>query len=290
MGIITRFGLFAIVNLVVVATLSVIAKLLGFDERFGQGSLIPFMIQCSVMGFAGSFISLMLSKFMAKRSTGARVIAQPSTEEERWLVDTVTRQASAAGIDMPEVAIYPGQEVNAFATGMSKNSALVAVSEGLLRSMNRDEVEAVLGHEISHAANGDMVTMSLLQGVMNTFVYFLSGLAGAVVDGALRQRRRGGGIGSFLIRQLLQVVLGFLASMVLAWFSRQREFRADAGGSRLAGREKMIGALVRLGGARVAPLPGGMQALGISGGKLSALFSTHPPLEERIARLRSNAG
>ncbi len=289
MGVISRFGLFALVNIAVVATLSIIVKLLGFDQQLGQGSLLPFMIQCSVMGFAGSFISLLLSKFMAKRSTGAQVIVQPSTEEEKWLVDTVARQAQMAGISMPEVAIYPGQEVNAFATGMSKNSALVAVSQGLLRSMSRDEVEAVLGHEVSHAANGDMVTMALMQGIMNTFVYFLSGLIGAMVDGALRQNRRGGGIGSFLVRQLLQVVLGFVGSMVLAWFSRRREFRADAGGARLAGREKMIGALVRLGGARVAPLPGAMKAFGISGGNLAALFSTHPPLEVRIERLKSNA-
>ncbi|HVH07396.1 MAG TPA: protease HtpX, partial [Myxococcota bacterium] len=246
----------------------------------------------AVFGMGGSFISLALSKWMAIRATGAHVIAEPRGELESWLVQTVSHHAQAAGIGMPQVAIFDSPDPNAFATGARKNAALVAVSTGLLRGMSRDEVDAVIGHEVSHVANGDMVTLTLIQGVLNTFVLFLSRVVGDVVDRAVfRKEGQGHGPAFFIISLVAQVVLGILASFVVMWFSRQREFRADAGGARLAGREKMIGALERLKGAS-APLPDQLAAFGISGGQVQGwrrLFLSHPPLEERIAALRTAA-
>jgi heat shock protein HtpX len=245
----------------------------------------------AVIGFSGSIISLLLSKWMAKRSVGAQVIVDPFDPTERWLVDTVRRQAQAAGIGMPEVAIYDAPDVNAFATGWNRNSALVAVSTGLLHSMSKDEAEAVLGHEISHVANGDMVTLALIQGVVNTFVIFFSKIVGILVDRVLLKNdsRNGPGIGAFVAEIAAQIVLGILASMIVMWFSRQREFRADAGGASLAGRQKMIGALERLKmNHEQAAMPQNMAAMAISSqGGFSRLFMTHPPLEERIEALRA---
>jgi heat shock protein HtpX len=239
----------------------------------------------------GAFISLAMSKWSAKRMVGAQVIERPRTEVEHWLVGTVQRQARAAGIGMPEVAIYDAPDVNAFATGMNRNNALVAVSTGLLRSMNRDEAEAVLAHEVSHVANGDMVTLALIQGVVNTFVIFLSRIIGHLVDRVVFRNERGHGPAFFVASLVAQLVLGVLASMIVMWFSRQREFRADIGGARLAGRDRMIAALERLRRGRDAePLPDQLAAMGISGGRgiggIRRLFMTHPPLEERIEALR----
>jgi heat shock protein HtpX len=247
----------------------------------------------AVMGMGGSFISLAMSKWIAKRTTGAQVIAEPRNESERWLLDTVRSEAQKAGIGMTEVAVYDAPDMNAFATGMSRNNALVAVSTGLLQSMDRNQVQAVLGHEITHVANGDMVTMGLIQGVLNTFVIFFARIIGTVVDNALSGNRNSegssGGFFYFIIVMVLQVALGFLASIVVMWFSRWREFRADAGGARLAGRENMISALQRLAANQgEAALPKAIQAFGISGeGGLSRLFMSHPPLQERIAALRA---
>ncbi len=291
-----RIGLFLITNLAVVFVLSITAQLLGVNRwltanGLNLGGLLMFSL---LFGFGGAFISLAISKWMAKRSTGARVIDEPRNATERWLVDTVARQAQAAGIGMPEVAVYEAPEINAFATGMSRNSALVAVSTGLLNSMSKDEAEAVLGHEISHVANGDMVTLTLIQGVVNTFVIFLSRVVGYVVDRViLKNDGRNTGIGFFVATMVTEVLLGIVASMIVAWFSRRREFRADAGGASLAGREKMVGALQRLKQAyEPATLPEGLQAFGISGGGhggLKALFLSHPPLDDRIAALRAAA-
>lgn len=291
-----RIGLFLITNLAVVFVLSITAQLLGVNRwltanGLNLGGLLMFSL---LFGFGGAFISLAISKWMAKRSTGARVIDEPRNATERWLVDTVARQAQAAGIGMPEVAIYEAPEINAFATGMSRNSALVAVSTGLLNSMSKDEAEAVLGHEISHVANGDMVTLTLIQGVVNTFVIFLSRVVGYVVDRViLKNDGRNTGIGFFVATMVAEVLLGIVASMIVAWFSRRREFRADAGGASLAGRDKMVGALQRLKQAyEPATLPEGLQAFGISGGGhggLKALFLSHPPLDDRIAALRAAA-
>jgi heat shock protein HtpX len=242
-----------------------------------------------VIGFAGAFISLAMSKWMAKRAMGVQVIAQPSSEVERWLHATVQRQAQQAGIGMPEVGIFDSPEPNAFATGARRDAALVAVSTGLLRSMDRGEVEAVLGHEVSHVANGDMITLTLIQGVVNTFVLFLSRLVGYWVDRVVLRNERGHGIGFFATTLVAQVLFGIAASVIVMWFSRQREFRADAGGARLAGREKMIAALDRLRTVSdPQPLPDAMAAFGISGRSkgIARLFMTHPPLEERIERLR----
>jgi len=249
------------------------------------------LLMAAILGMGGSFISLAMSKWMAKMSTGAQVITQPSNEAERWLVATVQRQAQAAGIGMPEVAVYEAPEMNAFATGMSRNSSLVAVSTGLLRSMDRDQVEAVLGHEITHVANGDMVTLTLIQGVLNTFVIFLARIIGSLVDGALRGERSegGGGIGYFLVVMVMQVLLGFLASLIVMWLSRGLEFRADAGGASLAGRSKMISALQRLAGDHGEnTLPKAVSAFGIAGG-FGKLLAIHPPIEERIEALRNAA-
>jgi heat shock protein HtpX len=287
-----RILLFLATNIAVLAVLSVSMRLLGIDQYMassGQdvGGLLVF---AAILGFGGSLISLAMSKFIAKKSTGARVITQPANAEEAWLVATVRRLATQAGIGMPEVAIYDAPDVNAFATGARRDSALVAVSTGLLRKMTQNEVEAVLGHEISHVANGDMVTLTLIQGVVNTFVIFLSRIIGRFVDQVIFKSERGHGPGFFITVMVAQLVLGVLASVIVSWFSRQREFRADAGGAKLAGRQNMIAALEGLQRAHEpAALPDGMKALGISGGpgRFGRLFMTHPPLPERIAALRA---
>ncbi|WP_022975449.1 protease HtpX [Nevskia ramosa] len=288
-----RIGLFLLTNIAIMLVLSVVVSLLGGDRFLTQNGLNlgSLLIFSAVFGMGGSFISLAMSKWMAKRSTGAVVIEQPKSAAEAWLLATVERQARAAGIGMPEVAVYDAPEINAFATGMSKNNALVAVSTGLLRSLNQDETEAVLGHEIAHVANGDMVTLTLIQGVLNTFVIFLSRVIGYAVDSALKRSddRGGPGIGYYVTSFVMQIVLGFAASIVVAWFSRRREFAADAGGAHYAGKRKMIAALQKL-KAQHEPstLPQGMQAFGIAS-EVKSLFMTHPPLEERIARLQASA-
>jgi len=290
-----RIALFLITNLAIVLVLSIVLRLLGVDRILDAegvdldlGALLVF---AAVIGFGGALISLALSKWTAKRMTGARVIDSLRDQTEVWLVETVRRQAQAAGIGMPEVAIYDAPDVNAFATGMNRNSALVAVSSGLLRGMTRDEAEAVLGHEVSHVANGDMVTLALIQGVVNTFVIFISRVIGHLIDRLVFKTERGHGPAFFITSIVAQLVLGILASIIVMWFSRQREFRADAGGATLAGREKMIAALERLAGAKPEPLPDQLAAFGIAGGGLAAglkrLFMTHPPLEERIAALKA---
>ncbi|MFW5969157.1 MAG: protease HtpX [Halofilum sp. (in: g-proteobacteria)] len=290
-----RVLLFVATNIAIVLVLSVILGLLGFsgvldEQRMGIdfGALLVLAV---VIGFGGSLISLALSKTMAKRMAGCRVIETPRNDVERWLVDTVTRQARAAGIGMPEVAIYEAPEINAFATGARRNAALVAVSSGLLKGMTRDEAEAVLGHEVTHVANGDMVTLTLIQGVVNTFVVFLSHLVGHFIDRVVFRNERGHGPGFWIATLLAQVVLGILASMIVMAFSRWREFGADRGGAELASRRKMIAALERLGQNRVpSTLPDEVEAFGISGGVgqgLKRLFMSHPPIEERIAALRA---
>ena len=281
-----RVLLFLATNLAVLLLLSVVMSVFGIDPRTGSGLLIF----AAVIGFGGSLISLAMSKSIAKWTTRAHVITQPRDEVERWLVETVRRQAQAAGIGMPEVAIYDAPEINAFATGANRNNALVAVSTGLLRAMNRDEAEAVLGHEVSHVANGDMVTMALLQGVLNTFVIVLARIVGRVVDGYISGNREGGGIGYFVVVNVLQLVFGLFASVIAMWFSRHREFRADSGGATLAGRDKMIAALERLAQNHgESSLPKQIAAFGISGGSLGLgrLLMSHPPLAERIAALRN---
>ena len=290
-----RIVLFLITNLAVMLVLGVVLKLLGVDralEDTGSGlNLQALLVYSAVIGFGGAFISLAISKWSAKRMTGAHVIEQPRNEAERWLVETVRRQAQRAGIGMPEVAIYDAPDVNAFATGMSRNNALVAVSTGLLNSMTRDEAEAVLGHEISHVANGDMVTLALVQGVVNTFVIFLSRIIGSIVDKVVFKTQRGHGPAFWITSIIAQLVLGILASIIVMWFSRRREFRADAGGASLAGRQKMIAALERLKLAhQPSQLPDQIKAFGISGGQgwgIKRLFMSHPPLDERIAALRA---
>lgn len=281
-----RVALFIATNLAVLVLLSIVMSLLGIDPATTGGLLV----MATLFGFGGSFISLMMSKWVAKRTTGAQVIDQPRNETERWLLQTVQRQAQMAGIRMPEVAVYDAPEINAFATGPSRNDSLVAVSTGLLRSMDREQAEAVLGHEVSHVANGDMVTMMLIQGVLNTFVIVLARVVGRVVDSYMGNREQGGGIGYFFTVMALQMVFGLFASMIVMWFSRRREFRADEGGARLAGRERMISALERLSQTYgETTLPRQVQAFGISGHVargLSRLFMTHPPLPERIEALR----
>ena len=288
-----RILLFVLTNVAVMVVLGITASLLGVNRYLtanglNMGALMGFSL---IMGFGGAIISLLISKPMAKFSTGARVINQPQTADEAWIVQTVQRFAEKAGIGMPEVAIYDG-EPNAFATGAFKNSALVAVSTGLLQNMTREEVEAVIGHEVAHVANGDMVTMTLIQGVMNTFVVFLSRVIGYAVDSFLRKgdsQSSGPGIGYMVTTVVLDILLGFVAAISVAWFSRQREVRADAGAAQLMGRKQpMINALARLGGMVPGELPKTMQAMGIAGG-LGKLFSTHPPMEERIARLQQSA-
>lgn len=288
-----RIALFVATNVAVLVVLAVVMNLLGLEsilnESGTQLDLRALLIFSAVIGFAGSLISLAISKWSAKRMTGARVIENPRDATEVWLVDTVRRQAERAGIGRPEIAIYDSPDINAFATGASRNNALVAVSTGLLQRLGKDEVEAVLGHEVSHVANGDMVTMALLQGVVNTFVIFLSRVIGFIVDRVVFRTERGYGPGFLIASIVAQIVLGVLASMIVAWFSRRREFRADHGGAQLAGSGKMIGALEALRRAHEpSALPSSMQAFGISGGarRFGRLFMSHPPLEERIAALR----
>jgi heat shock protein HtpX len=292
-----RMFLFLATNVAILLVLSIALRVLGIEQILDQQGvdldLRALLIFSAVLGMGGSFISLAMSKWSAKRMTGAQVIEQPGNESEAWLLSTVSRQAQAAGIEMPEVAVYDAPELNAFATGMRRNAALVAVSTGLLRNMRRDEVEAVLGHEISHVANGDMVTLGLIQGVVNTFVIFLSRVIGHVVDRVVFKTERGHGPAFLITTIVAQVLLGILASAIVMWFSRWREFRADAGGAQLAGREKMIAALQRLQTASgQAPLPDQLAAFGISGGMaqgLKRLFLSHPPLQERIAALQTDA-
>ncbi|HEY7841044.1 MAG TPA: protease HtpX [Gammaproteobacteria bacterium] len=289
-----RILLFLGTNLAVLVVLGIVMELFGLRgilDAQGVGiDLTSLLIISAVVGMTGSFISLAISKWMALRMTGAQVIKQPRTADEQWLYDTVARQAREAGIGMPDVAVYDAPDMNAFATGMNRDKALVAVSTGLLRQMNRNEVEAVLGHEISHVANGDMVTLSLIQGVVNTFVYFLSRVVGVLVDRIVFKVERGHGPAYIITVIVAQIVLGILASAIVMWFSRQREFRADRGGAKLAGREKMVSALERLRqGAQPAQLPEQLAAFGISGGRrggLARLFMSHPPLEERIEALQ----
>ncbi|MDA3875985.1 MAG: protease HtpX [Halothiobacillus sp.] len=296
-----RIFLFLATNLAVMLILSVawfvISQVFGLgstmDYRGGGINYTSTLVLSAVFGFGGSIISLLISKWMAKRSVGAQVIVQPSNEAERWLLQTVERQAKLAGIGMPEVAIYDSPEINAFATGASRNNALVAVSTGLLANMTRDEAEAVLGHEIGHVANGDMITLTLIQGVVNTFVIFFARIVGYFVDRVLLKNENGPGIGFFVTTIAAEMVFGVLASVIVMWFSRQREFRADEAGARFASRQKMISALERLklNYETPAQLPSQMTAFGISGhgSALGRLFMSHPPLDERIAALRSGA-
>lgn len=288
-----RIMLYLATNIAVLAVLSVTMRLLGIDsllDEQGAGlNMTSLLIFAGIIGFSGSFISLAISKWTAKRLTGAEVITSPKNSTEKWLLDTVSRQAQQAGIGMPEVAIYQSPQPNAFATGMNRNNALVAVSSGLMQSMTQDEVEAVLAHEVSHVANGDMVTMALIQGVVNTFVIVLSRVIGHLVDRTVFKTERGHGPAFWITSIIAELVLGILASIIVMWFSRQREFRADAGAARLVGSGKMIAALQRLAGTAEEALPDQLHAFGISGGRagISALFMTHPPLEKRIEALRS---
>ena len=288
-----RILLFLLTNLAVILVISVIFSVFGIgnvlDEQGVDLDLQALLIYSAVIGFTGSFISLAMSKFMAKRSTGCQNIEDSPDPEAQWIVSRVRAHADAAGIGMPEVCVFPANEPNAFATGMRRDSALVAVSTGLLRGMNRNEVDAVIGHEIAHIANGDMVTLTLIQGVVNTFVVFFSRVIGHLVDRLVFKTERGHGPGYWIVSIVAQILLGILASILVAWFSRQREFRADEGGARLAGGENMIAALERLKGG-TAELPDGMAAMGIGGGGMAKLFSTHPPLDERIAALRAHRG
>ncbi|MBD7920444.1 protease HtpX [Xanthomonas bonasiae] len=285
-----RIALFLITNLAVLVLAGIVMSVFGINPNQMGGLLV----MAALFGFGGSLVSLLLSKFMAKRATGAQVITEPRNHTERWLLETVRRQAQAAGIGMPEVAVYEGPEINAFATGANRNNALVAVSTGLLQNMTEDEAEAVLAHEISHVANGDMVTMALLQGVLNTFVIVLARVVGGIVDGYLSGNRDGGrrGLAYYAIVMVLEMVFGLFATMIAMWFSRYREFRADAGGAGLAGRNKMIAALQRLElNHGQSTLPSQVQAFGIAGGLgqgLRKLFMSHPPLSERIATLRAS--
>jgi len=286
-----RILLLIVTNFAVLAVLSVTMQLLGIDRMLAQDTglnLQGLLLMAALFGFGGSFISLLISKWMAKMATGAQVIEAPSNATERWLVDTVRRQAEKVGIGMPEIAIYDAPEINAFATGWNRNSSLVAVSTGLLNNMSQDEAEAVLGHEVSHVANGDMVTMGLIQGVLNTFVIFLSRVVGFLVDRVLLKNERGYGPGYWVTTIVAELLLGIVAAMIVAWFSRWREFRADAGGAAVAGRNKMIAALERLKlNQEQSTLPEQVKAFGISGGGgFMQLMRSHPPLEERIAALR----
>ncbi len=291
-----RVLLFLATNFAILLVLSVTLRLLGveriLDEQGVELQYGSLLVLALVVGMGGSFLSLAISKWMALRLTGARVIAEPRGAAEQWLVETVRHHAQAAGIGMPQVAVFDSPSPNAFATGARRDHALVAVSTSLLQSMDRAEVEAVLGHEVSHVANGDMVALALIQGVVNTFVIFLARAVGFFVDRVVLRNERGLGIGYWVTTIVAQILLSILASLVVFWFSRQREFRADAGGARLAGREKMIGALERLKASQAQALPQQMAAFGIAGGEkgaLARLFSTHPSLDERVARLRSGA-
>jgi len=289
-----RVFLFLLTNLAIMLVLGVVISVFGLgqvlDEQGIDLDLQALLVLSAVVGMTGSVVSLAMSKFMAKRMTNAQVIEVAHTEQEEWLFETVQRQAQVAGIAMPEVAIYDAPDMNAFATGMFRNSALVAVSTGLLAGMKRDEVEAVLAHEVSHVANGDMITLALIQGVVNTFVFFLSRVVGHVVDRVVFKTERGHGPAYWITAIIAQVVLGILASAIVMWFSRQREFRADAGGANIAGRQKMVSALKRLQQSANQPhLPEQLEAFGISGGMgvgIKRLFMSHPPLEERIEALQ----
>ncbi|MFU8789049.1 MAG: protease HtpX [Methylobacter sp.] len=288
-----RILLFLATNAAILVVVSIVFNVLGLSGTLdAQGiglDLNALLIMSAVIGMTGSFISLAMSKWSAKRAMGVHIIERPQNQSEQWLIGIVTKQARQAGIGMPEVGIFQTSESNAFATGMSKNSALVAVSSGLLQNMSADEVEAVVGHEISHVANGDMVTMALMQGVVNTFVYFFATVIGHLVDRVVFKTERGYGPAYYITQMAAQVVLGILASMLVMWFSRYREFKADAGGANLAGREKMIAALRALQrGHEAEDLPGQLAAFGINGGGVRKLFMTHPPLEERIAALQNS--
>ena len=290
-----RIFLFLATNMAIVLVLSVTMRLLGVEPYLNANglNLTSLLIFAAVMGLGGSFISLAISKWSAKRAMGVQVIETPANSTESWLLETVRTYSAKAGIKMPEVGIFDTPEVNAFATGMSKNSSLVAVSSGLLQQMSKSEAEAVIGHEIAHVANGDMVTLALIQGVVNTFVMFLSRVIGHLVDRIVFKTERGQGPAFFVTMIIAELVLGVLASIIVMYFSRQREFRADRGGASLAGRPNMIAALERLNSLHPAPLPEKLAAFGISGGGgggIKRLFMTHPPLEERIAALRNNAG
>ncbi len=293
-----RIVLFLATNAAIMVLISIVFQMFGFEGILAENgvdlNLQALLVMSAVIGFGGSFISLAMSKFLAKRSMGVKIIAQPANSTEQWLVSTVKRQAEQAGIGMPEVGIFDTPEPNAFATGMSRNNALVAVSAGLLQNMNSDEVEAVLAHEITHVSNGDMVTMGLIQGVINTFVIFLSRVIGHVVDRVVFKTERGYGPAYYVTSIVAQIFLSILASMIVMWFSRRREFRADAGGASLAGRDKMVAALQALQrGHEPHDLPGEFAAFGISGGLgsgIKKLFMSHPPLQERIAALRAAGG
>lgn len=285
-----RIFLFILTNVAVMAVITIIASIFGLSGN--PNNLMGLLAFSAVIGFAGSIISLLMSKWVAKKSTGAQVIEQPSNEMEAWLLNTVENQARQLGLKCPEVAIYDAPEPNAFATGPSKNNSLVAVSTGLMHSMTRDEVEAVLAHEVAHVANGDMVTMALIQGVLNTFVYFLASVVANMVTSAMgnSDEEEGQGYGSMaylVIQMVLQVVFGFLASFIVMWFSRKREYRADEGAAQLVGASKMIAALERLKGG-VSSLPPEMNAMGIAGGEKDSLLSTHPTLDNRIAALQNH--
>ncbi|PUE20906.1 protease HtpX [Limnohabitans sp. WS1] len=288
-----RIFLFVLTNIAVVVVLGLVASLLGVNKfltsnGLNLGALLGFAL---IMGFGGAIISLLMSKWIAKMSSGVKLIDQPANADEAWIVDTVRKLADKAGIGMPEVGVFEG-DPNAFATGAFRDSALVAVSTGLLQNMTHEEIEAVLAHEVAHIANGDMVTMALIQGVMNTFVVFISRIVGYAVDSFLRkndEESTGPGMGYFITTIVMDILLGFLAAIIVAWFSRQREFRADASAAQLMGRKQpMINALARLGGVHTAELPKSMAAMGIAGG-IGQLFSTHPPIEDRIAALQNSA-
>ncbi len=290
-----RVLLFLATNVAILIVLSVTLRILGVDRLLDEAGGLNFnalLMFAAVVGMGGSFISLAISKWMAKRMTGAEVIMQPRNSTESWLLDTVRRHARASGIEMPEVAVYDSPDINAFATGMNKNKALVAVSTGLLRSMNRDEADAVLGHEVTHVANGDMVTLALIQGVVNTFVVFIARVVGHVVDRTVFKNEEGYGPAYFITTIVAELLLAILASIIVMWFSRYREFRADAGGARLSGRERMIAALQRLKAGQESNLPNQMAAFGINGRVtrgFARLFMSHPPLDERIAALKAHA-
>lgn len=292
-----RILLFLATNIAVLVVLSIVLSLLGVDRILNESgtdlNMVNLLIFAAVFGFGGSFISLAMSKWTAKRMMGAQVITNPRSATEIWLVDTVKKHARMANIGMPEVAIFDSPSPNAFATGMNKNKALVAVSAGLLNSMNKEEVEAVIGHEVSHVANGDMITLSLIQGVVNTFVIFLSRIVGHFVDRVILKNEEGHGIGFFITTIAAQILFGILASVVVMWFSRKREYKADAGGAKLAGRQNMIAALEKLKESAGQPLPDQMSAFGINGKPskhgLKLLFMSHPPLDDRIEALKKSA-
>ena len=292
-----RIALFLLTNIAIMVVLSITLRILGVESLLAENgsdlNINALVIFSAVFGFGGSFISLAISKWMAKRMTGAKVIEKPANNMERWLIETVEKQAGIVGIRMPEVAIFPSSQMNAFATGASKNKALVAVSQGLLDNMNKGEIEAVVGHEMSHVANGDMVTLALIQGVVNTFVFFLSRVIGHIVDRVILKNQRGHGIGYFVTVIFAQVVLSILASVVVMYFSRKREFVADTGGADLAGHQNMIGALKRLAQKEPEALPEQLAAFGIGEKPKSGwsqLWASHPPLEDRIKALESRAG